>query len=714
MRILGVAFIWAALCALPDGTAPAQEPAGEVAYWCVWTGDAGLEIGRLGDSGSADCQGEVFVVGHRAWGHAEGPVSSPILTEPAGTVEVGVRTGTLDERPLPDAFLGQALREPGAETSLERVLCRRSAPEETATEARYLCVVPVGTTAAKLVPDGFAPIFLWDLSMAEGETVTARARLRPGARLFGRVDASGLTARWFPRGIERSEPSMELASIVRELPEGGDFVFEDIASGAYVYRLESSTGASSEIEVVVPPSVRQMELPRIREPTWVDIEVRLSPGVDGDGDGWALTLIPRSGSLGRVGAVGVQADGSGWATFERVDPGSYLLLVEDGAGSLWSTHELDIEGSDVFWVELGHVSIRGTALIGDQPYSGTLVFGTTQGSRRVFVRTDRHGRFEGLLPSEGLWDVEVSVDELGCDECGGTPGTIRVPSVEVEEGPSGEALFDLLIPDTRLEGTVVREELLPSGGSVKRPQAGALVLVTRAAGPVRSRGRQAQIWTDDAGRFEIRGIEEGEVQVGAVLRDPPCESTWQAVRLESGVEGRPVELVLEEKASMTVRVLAAGQPVGGARVTALVDGGLSKRGMTGPGGFVSLEVPRNRSGTLVVVAAGYGVVLQGFEVEPPGSGDPEVAVPLLPGAGTLALTQLREDILDSGWLSSDRRGVVGLRLLPNLLPSGVSFGEKITISGLSPGSYELCLGERPCWSVTVFPDGVTEIDLSKE
>ncbi|MGD2115115.1 MAG: hypothetical protein PVG07_08680 [Acidobacteriota bacterium] len=334
--------------------------------------------------------------------------------------------------------------------------------------------------------------------------------------------------------------------------------------------------------------------------------------------------------------------------------------------------------------------------------------------KAVVSGTDRHGRFRGLLPGEGLWQVEVTLDELGCDQCGGTPGAIRVPPIEVEEGPSGEALVDVVIPDTLLQGRVVREEPLLTGGSVKRPQDGALVLVTRAAGPVRSRGRQAQIWTDEAGRFEIRGIEPGQVEVGAVLRDPPCESSWRTMSLREGADAQPIELVLEEKSPITVRVTAAGQPVGGARVIALVDAGLSKRGVTGPGGVLSLELGRRRSGTLIVLASGYGAVLQGFDAGVPGNAGRKVAVSLVPAAGDLALTQLRVDAFDRGWLSSDRHGVVPLRLLSSLLPGGISFGESITISGLSPGSYEFCLGDRPCWSTTVFPGARTEIDLSEE
>jgi len=709
------------LCWVGFGPAAlSADPPADRAQWCARSRNGELEIADLADSGSTACEGEVFVVGDGIWGHAADSTGSPIPTEPAGTVELTLKSTSVEERPLPAAFVGQVLRGIDSDVHTDRVLCLKVAEGEAVTEMAYACAAPAGTSAVKIPLDGFGTTFVWDLSVTEGETVRANARLFPAVRLSGRVETPGLTMRLSPRGLERSRRSVAFASVVRELPEGGAFVVEDVAPGAYVYRLESSSGASSEAEVVVPTSVSQMELPRLREPVRVDVQVQVVPqapqaGGDGsDGNGWELTLVPRSDS-DRAGApLSQRTDALGWATFESVDPGPYLVLVEDGAGSLWLTHELTVEKSDVVLLELEHVPIRGRASIGDEPFEGELIFGTTQGSRRITVSTDRHGRFKGLLPSEGLWEVEVSLEELGCGHCEGTPGTIRVPPVEVKKGPSGAALFDVKVPDTRLRGRVVREELLPSGGSVQRPQEGALILVTRAVGPVQSRGRQAQVWTDETGRFEIRGIEPGQVQVGAVLQEPPCESAWQTVSLESGADPRPIELVLEEKSPMTVRVTAAGQPVGGAWVTALVDGGLSKRGATGPGGLLSLELASRRSGTLVVVAPGYGVVLQGFDAVGPERAVMEVSVPLVPAAGALALTELRADTFDRGWLSSDRHGVVPLRLLPSLLSGGVSFGEAITVPGLSPGSYEFCLGERPCWSATVFADALTEIDLSKE
>lgn len=715
LRGLGLfSALLGAVCSIGVGTpARSEEPPAAQVKWCAWHREGKLEVASLSEFGSTDCRGEIFLVGEGTWGHASGNLGGPISIEPAGTVEITLESESVEKRPLPAAFIGHVLSGTGSRVRADRVLCLPAAEGGPGARMTYSCVVPAGTSALKLTLDGFGTAFLWDLSVSRGGEVRAHASLVPGVQLFGRVETPGLLVRLSPRGLESSEQLKEFASVLLELPEGGTFFIEDVAPGPYVYRLESPSGASSQVDVVVPESARQMELPGLREPTRVRVQIQVSPQVDGQGNGWNLTLLSRSGSEGG-GALSQQADSLGWAVFESLEPGDYLFLVEDAAGSLWSTRELTAEEEALLWVELEHVPIRGRASIGDEPFVGELVFGTTQGSRRIVFSTDRHGRFRGLLPSEGLWEIEVSLDEMGCDQCGGTPGTIRVPPVEVEEGPSGEALVDVAIPDTRLRGRVVREVPLPSGESVRRPQGGAVVLVTRVGGPVRSRGRQAQVWSDEEGRFEIRGIEAGQVQIGAALQDPQCESTWQTMSLQGGIDLQPVELVLEEKSSLTVRVMAVGQPVGGARVTALVDEGLSKRGATGPSGLVSLEVPRRRSGTLMVVAPGYGAVVQGFEVSEAGNSATEVSVPLVPAAGALALTQLRADTFDRGWLISERGGAVPLRLLASLMPGGLSFGEQITISGLSPGFYDFCLDENPCWSAAVFPDALAEIDLSKE
>lgn len=703
-----------ALGAGGPGTPP--DPASDPTFACVETRPRGVEARPVTEAKIRDCQGELFAGGGGRWGHMEDPESGPVVLEPGGMLLVGIRIE--EGKSLPPAFVAPALRHLGqgkAAAEVGRVLCQRESESSDRAPGKYRCPVPADIVALKLAFEGFGTEVLWDLSLPAGGTASTNVSLAPAVRLVGSVESSGLSARLVPRGLETGGPEAELAGVVRALPEGGPFELPGISAGAYVYRLEAATGAFSEIDVVVPEGTTEVTLPRIREPIDVTLEVQVDPPLDGTGETWGLTLIPRSGSRRGVRPIVGRADFAGWAKFERIGAGEYLLMVTDSADSLWLTEELSLADDEFQPLNLTHVKVKGRASVGDEPFVGDLIFGTTHGSRRIKFRTDDRGRFRGILPREGLWKVELGLAELGCDACGDTPGTIRVPSVEVEEGPSGVALVEIEIPDTRVRGRVVREELLPTGESVTLPQEGALVFVVRVSGPREGQGRRAQVWSDADGEFELWGIEPGELQIGAMMGKPTRESAWKSVHVDEDREPPWVELTLEEKSSLTVQVASAGRPVGAAQVTALILDGMSANGATGPNGTVTLEVPPRKAGTLVVVAPGFGAVLEDLPLLGTGGEQPaRLVIELSPAHGSLALTQLRADVLDRGWLTSGRGGALPLRTLWNLLPEVTTSGVRITIAGLSPETYNFCLGQDRCWQGVVFADAVTEVDLSAE
>ncbi len=532
--------------------------------------------------------------------------------------------------------------------------------------------------------------------------------------LVGEVSESDVVASLVPRGLEDDEARLAFARQTTELPRGGAVQFTGVAPGAYVYRLEARNGRFSRAQVVVPEGVSEATLPELSLPRVATLGIQCTPAQDGSGQAWTLRIVPRSSNYRVKSPISATTDPTGWQSIASVVAGDYLLLVEDSAGSLWFSEQLKVDEDQVLNLELPRVAVEGTARRGKEPFVGKLIFGGLHRSRRLTFATDEEGHFAGFLPEEGRWEVEIASKDLGCAPCDGTEGSLRIPPIEVYEGPSGKALLDIDIPDTKLSGRVVVEQTAPTGETTRHLAAGATIVVVRASGPLEDRGRQAQIWSDD-GKFELVGLEPGEAHVGAMLGDPPYESDWVTVYLDEGDESpQPIELVLHAKTGLVVQLSSAVGPVGGAAVTAIVPDGKSAQGVSGPDGRARLELAPGKTGTLVVEAPGYGLALVPFRVPPVDSGSQApLIVPMAAGEGSLVLSDLPYDVFHEGTLISEPGGALALRLLPTLAPGAISFGESITLSGLAPGQYRLCTSRGDCWQGTVFAVGSSELSLSE-
>ncbi|HSL84627.1 MAG TPA: carboxypeptidase-like regulatory domain-containing protein [Thermoanaerobaculia bacterium] len=632
-----------------------------------------------------------------------------------GTVEVRFEAPRTSLLRLPDAFIAGVLMNGDGSPELDRILCWRVVEESQAGEeiaGLFACPTPAGTLSLRIELPAFATAYVWELEVTEAGTARTRVRLASPVSLFGEAAETDVTATLVPRGLKDNDDRVAFAGQTRELPRGGTLRFEGVAPGAYAYRLKAGDGRSAKAMIVVPDGAPELELPALSLPVRVALTVQVSPPRDGAGEPWILHLVPRATNPHTTTPVKVAADLSGWQALPEVEAGDYLLLVEDSLGSLWLTEQVALEADDVLWLDLSRVAVEGRAMRGEEPFVGDLIFGGTHGSRRFTFATDDGGRFTGLLPEEGPWEVEISSEKLGCAPCDGSPGTLRIPPVEVKGGPSGKAWLEIEIPNTRLAGRVVVVETAESGETVRRPQPGATVLVMRVSGAQDSGGLEAQIWSDD-GDFELVGLVPGEVRLVAMHPELPYESEWKAVRIAEGDDEPSVELVLRPKAALKVRVVSPSGPVGGATVTASVPDGKSARGISGADGAAVLELASETRGTLVVEAAGYGIALEPFQTAGGGLAPPEVQVPLAPAAGSLVLSRLPYNVVDEGWLISERGGQLSLRAFWMLLADSISFGEAITLANLAPGTYTLCTERGDCRQDVVYPGAFTELDLSE-
>ena len=409
----------------------------------------------------------------------------------------------------------------------------------------------------RLRTPGFASRFYWDLDLSEKEghdlgTVV----LRPGASVVGRVEVpaghtlEGVSVGLLPtRGVPASDSEDERisAQVAGKIgvDERGFFAFEGLSAGAY--RLEVShpglaNYALDPVRVVDGAQTEVTDTIVLSEP--IPFRLILDPQFDPYGRDWKVQLYRRlpSGQKVRVfpdRELVVEAGSLEVSTA----PGSYELRVLDSRDVRLATEEVVVGTAGAPLVlSIEPILVDGEVTLGDEPILARITF---RGESTWTMDADFEGRFSGYLPRDGDWDVAVEAFEPPVER------RTRALPVEVDE-EEGRAFLKLRLPDTTLEGTVVDE-----AGTLVADADVTLVdpLLTE---------REVTVTTDRDGEFEVRALDEGEVQAQAVFRDEAgtlWSSQQQVARLEEG-ETAEVRLVLRAHEELRGRIVAAdGNPV---------------------------------------------------------------------------------------------------------------------------------------------------------
>jgi hypothetical protein len=320
--------------------------------------------------------------------------------------------------------------------------------------------------------------------------------------------------------------------------------------------------------------------------------LQIEPPIDPFGQRWRIALHTRGSSRrGEASEEGI------WSTSE-LSPGDYTLMVSDSLDSHWAREELRLDpGDESIRVDVPVVPVRGTVRRGDEPVLATLWFGgASSGGVRIRFDTDREGAFEGYLPREGEWPVEIAEETSGL--------RLALDPVDIRR-PDGKQVADVevAIPDTKLPGEVVDE----LGRAV--PEA---IVETTSFQDAKGRPRRPSRFRSDAeGKFEIRGLPTGPTAVQARLDERA--SDWAQVALPEGREGPYLKLVLRRDAELRGRLLSANGPVPGAVVSAFPEMSAQPVGegvedVTGPDGSFMLRLPAGSpAATLLVMAPGFAL-----------------------------------------------------------------------------------------------------------
>lgn len=596
------------------------------------------------------------------------------------------------------------------------------------SDLSWQCQVPWGRWDLKARVEGYATVYLWDTAVEDGENrVVDPLRLVAGSSLAGwitaeealpedkataqvEIEALKLAVSPDPRTTRRNK----LLDTVEESDERGFFQVKGLSPGNYVLRARNGNLRSEKHHVEIARADQDilLEDPLLLLPPF-RLDIFLEPQVDPWQQPWLVELAVVEGTYGETVADGQVSRAGHWAQ-EDMEMGVYHIRVVDSKGSSWLSEQYDIgaETSSLF-LEVEVVPVRGRLRWRDEGLEGEVIFGTSNGPRSIRMKSDEDGRFEGALPREGPWRLEISPD--------GFDGAQAVESVEVRKKPGKSfAQVDLELPGTRLEGRVIVEGK-PGRAHViaVRDLEASDGTVGRIGQMVRPRRRKDFfVQTGEDGKFLLRGIPIGEMRVQAYTRGAASE--WAIVDVREDFDHPELVLELSTKIALEGRVVTPTGGVVGAKIISLPSAGLIPDTQSGPGGEFRIELQKNAAFVdLVVLPPSSGLTFQRVPLQ--GKSRDDLVVSTSTATGDLAILI---DPTRLGYLHLYHSGVSAA--VTSLMgwfgqESGhMSFrpGAGLIFHGLSPGSWSLCPGKtfqaEHCSAVEVVAGGETSVRLPNE
>jgi len=215
---------------------------------------------------------------------------------------------------------------------------------------------------------------------------------------------------------------------------------------------------------------------------------------------------------------------SGSAELTSLQPGDYVVRLEDEKGSLWAEEVIQLRDSSMsVALRADLVHVRGRFLSDGEGTEALLRLSSRKERHFAILEADRHGEIDGYVVAEGKWEVRVLEP--------GQLGWTELDPVTIEVGPNGAATIVVTRPDTHLSGVVLDE----TGAGVA--DAEVICLLKKSEGAAQ---RSAVIRTESDGTFTRAGLRLGTTEIMARAREG--SSDWQTIELE---EGGDVRVLLE-------------------------------------------------------------------------------------------------------------------------------------------------------------------------
>lgn len=562
------------------------------------------------------------------------------------------------------------------------------------TSGRFTCEAPATPLDVRIAAEGFAPHYLWDVTTEE----LGELRLSRGAIVTGRAAVSGdespegiavelrpASLAWSPEDEQRNAaqtPSVKTNA-------RGFFQFGNVPAGEYTAVATKPGWSRAEYRVHVAPTTTEAPVGReLLLPPLSRIEVYINPPVDAEQRPWKVHL-GRDISHGSMPLTDGMATVTGEWSYGGLDTGPYILYVKDANGSNVAMEPVIVSGGTLrVPVSIDQVPVRGNVTVAGEPAPARLTFNDRYG-KVVAMKTDDEGRFSGVLPKEGAWDIEVRRRE----------GRLRIAldAVEVRRSEAtGYADLELELPKGRVHGTVTTEDGQPVDAAVV----------------IRRDGKRvgAEVTAAD-GVFDMDGLPTGDVTIGATSKNRESELVPHRI---ASTSGEPLRLIVRDRRRLRGRLLSPdGRGVSGAEVYRY---SMSSRGwseaITGPRGeFTVAGSPFETHIPLVVIAIGFPLKLTSVAA----AGSETVELPFAPAAGILFVAwENRDGRLPSiGGNGGPQFGIVSLLggpTPPEGMPARrVAGGIELL---LEPGHYTVCSRGR-CESRVVAAGARETIDTTK-
>ena len=381
-----------------------------------------------------------------------------------------------------------------------------------ANETRWSCRMPAGRLELRLELEHHAPRYI-SLTLEPGETRDfGVVRFEPGGSVAGRITPAERHEETVVELKRESEGPSSIPTtkqpfrrVVLRKSSDGFFQFTGVSPGNY--HLTASRPGWSSADVKALRLDRDTEI-FLEAPVMLKrrsvIDVFISPPLSLDGEPWIVRLDQGTGLAPDKPLAESAASFSGEWRNEVPAPGKYALSVIDRSGArfLQVTVEASMQPSARF-LTIDKIHVRGVVMLGAMPFPSRLIFTDNEGSANITLRTGTTGTFDGILPHDGQWNVQVwNVTDTYY---------IRAVEVKLKRAPDQDlAEVVVELPGGKAKGLVTDETGKPGKGDVMIFQGGRIVA-------------DALVMPD--GSFEVSGLDPGQTRLQAYARSAESEFT---------------------------------------------------------------------------------------------------------------------------------------------------------------------------------------------
>ncbi|MEA2416465.1 MAG: hypothetical protein QOI58_3122 [Thermoanaerobaculia bacterium] len=446
-------------------------------------------------------------------------------------------------------------------------------------QSRFDCRLPAADGELRLSSSDDAPHYS-HLNIAPGASQDLGViEFASGASLAGRLEIP--TGTRAPYTIELAPPHGVARHVTVTPPGETIFQFTNVPAGRYAVTVRRAGYLPIHIDDLHVTAGHETFLAStIRLARAGVVETFITPAMFSDEHPWVVRLADATPATSSVPAAESQASVAGEWRNDTLRPGKYVLTLLDPFGSVFlqTTVDAATEYAPRF-LTVTKTHIEGVVRTGNTPLESRLFF-TDDDAARIALKTRPDGQFEGVLPHDGIWSVQVR-----------TPNEtwyVKDIPVDVKRLPQ-QAVASVVVP---VPGGKARGQVTSDSGELVR---GDVIVVRNGKGIA-----DALILED--GTFEAGGLEPGPVLLQAVA-GPSGESEMTSY-LVAEDSPQHAQLIVHKTADVHCWLISdAGAPIAGAIIRYSAAGMQGVRqAVSGPTGEVSLRVSGTTRSVLAAVA----------------------------------------------------------------------------------------------------------------